>query len=149
VFFASFANCQLTSVDSACLKTQFWFSACRPPPPSLPLLPLQQLHPPCCLHQRRHYPQCRRHPRRLKPLFPATVSSLCRLPLSLLPPPLLSTRRHHCHPKPSSAATVSCRCQSLLPPPSPTFSTVPNRCFPQSPLRQCVVCRCWYITKNR
>ena len=26
---ASFANCQLTSVDSACLKTQFWFSACR------------------------------------------------------------------------------------------------------------------------
>ena len=26
---ASFANCQLTSVDSACLTTQFWFSACR------------------------------------------------------------------------------------------------------------------------
>ena len=26
---ASFTNCQLTSVDSACLKTQFWFSTCR------------------------------------------------------------------------------------------------------------------------
>ena len=26
---ASFANCQLTSVDSACLNTQFWFTACR------------------------------------------------------------------------------------------------------------------------
>ena len=36
---ASFVNCQLTSVDSACLNTQFWFTACRhrrllhPPPP--------------------------------------------------------------------------------------------------------------------
>ncbi len=26
---ASFVNCQLTSVDSACLNTQSWFTACR------------------------------------------------------------------------------------------------------------------------
>jgi len=26
---ASFANCQQTSVDSACLNTQFWFTACH------------------------------------------------------------------------------------------------------------------------
>ena len=59
---ASFANCQLTSVNtSACLNTQFWFTAClcrrrlRPPPLQHPppLLPPQPLHPPCCLPANR------------------------------------------------------------------------------------------------
>ena len=103
-----------------------------PPPPPLYL--------PCCLHQCHHYSQPRCHPHCPQPLFAATVSSLCPLPLSLLPPPLLSTRRRHCHSKPSSTATVSRRCQSLLPPPPPTFSIVPNHHFLQSPLHQCIVC---------
>ena len=145
---ASFANCQLTSVDSACLNTQFWFSACRPPPPPPLLLPLQPLHLPCCLHRHHHYPQCRCHPCCPQPLFEATVSGLSPPWLSLLPSPLHSTRCRRCHLKPPFAATVSRRCQSLLPPPPPMFSTVPSHHFPQSPLRQCDICRFWYITKN-
>ena len=169
---ASFANCQLTSVDfwqlapivqyyptNNCLSQHTPVLVFRlpplplppppPPPPPPPLLPPQPLHPPCCLHRRCHYPQRHRHPHHPQPLFEATLSSLCPPWLSLLPTPLQSTRRRRCHPKPSSAATVSRRCQSSLPPPPLTFSTVPNRRFSQSPLRQCIICRFWYITKNR
>jgi hypothetical protein len=150
---ASFANCQLTSVDSCNWRlpptnSQHAVLVFRLPPLLLPLPPLP---PPYCLRRRRYYTQRRCHPRRPQPLFaaPTTICSLCQPPMSLLPPPLVSMRYRHCRPKPLSAATVSHRCQSLLPPPPPTFSTVPNRCFPQSPLCQCVVCRFWYITKNR
>ena len=139
---ASFANCQLTSVDSACLNTQFWFTACRrrsclrPPPPlhPLPLLPPQPLHPPCCLR--------------------LVVCSRCLLPLSVV------TVRHrclccrlHCYPR---AAAVVIRSRRPQPPPS---AVIVSRCclhhhrcsphFPQLRLRQCVLCRFWFITKNR
>ncbi len=135
---ASFANRQLTSVDSCnwhlpptnCLSQHaVLVSACRRrrclrSPPAL--------HPPCCLRRRRHYPQ-RCHPRHPQPPFAATVSCLCQPTLSLLLPPLLSTRPRHCCPKPSSTATVSCRCQSLLPTPPPTFSTARQPSFSTVP----------------
>jgi hypothetical protein len=108
---ASFANCQLTSVDSACLNTQFWFTACLrrrrlcPPPPlhPPPPLPPQPLHPPCCL--------------------PLVVRSRCSLPLSVV-----SVRRRclccrlHCYPR---AATVVIQSRRPQPPPS---AVVVSRC---------------------
>ena len=101
---ASFANCQLTSVDRVCLNTQFWFTAClrrcclRPPPPlnPPPPLPPQPLHTPCCL--------------------PLIVRSRCLLPLSVV-----SDRRRclcchlHCYPR---ATAVVIRSRRPQPPPS-------------------------------
>jgi hypothetical protein len=105
---ASFANCKLTSVDSACLNTQFWFIACRrrrrrrPPPP---LHPPQPLHSPCCLQ--------------------LVVRSCCLLPLSIV-----SVRRRclccrlHCYPR-ATAVVI----RSRRPHPLPSAVVVSRCCL--------------------
>jgi len=117
---ASFANCQLTSVDSACLKTQFWFSACR---------------------RRRCL---RRHRRRLRCCFCCSscirlaastdaaiihsaaailvVRRCCSQPLSAV-----SVCRHclccrlHCYPRATAVVVRSCH-------PQPSSAVVVSRC---------------------
>ena len=138
---ASFANCQLTSVDSACLKTQFWFSACRRRR---------------CLH---------RHRRRLRCCFCCSscirlaastdaaiihsaaailvIRSRCSQPLSAV-----SVRLHclccrlHCYPCDATIVIQSCH-------PQPPSAIVVSRCClrhhrrsPQCPTTIFHSCRC-------
>ena len=116
------ANCQLTSVDSACLNTLFWFTACRhrrccPPLPLHPPLPLppQPLHLPCCL--------------------PLVICSCCSLPLSIVS---VCCRCLccclHCYPR---AAAIIIQSRRPQPPPSAVVVSrcclCHHQCSPQCP----------------
>ena len=88
---ASFANCQLTTVDSACLKTQFWFSACR--------------HRRCLRRRRRRRRLrcCFRRSRCIRLAAPSTDAAIIHSAAVILVV-------RSCCLQPLSAVSVRCRC---------------------------------------